>query len=196
MAIELKAPPDSPAQADSEVVPAESTDGDVKTEWLSTDADGAVQVDKEVWIYPPSDQQGFSHLYQCRGMPQLHNFFEAVIYQRRFPYRPYNESDIVRHALHRHMAYLMGHPGCPKAAGTVMNSMMRIIEQEETNQQFGQAMERTQRLVTHAMTNNNPAAAEDLVRGLWNTLKGMERTPWREQYMRQFRVKFGHLLKE
>lgn len=149
-------------------------------------------LEKVSWFYPPSDAEGHADHFQFRGVPQLRTMMSDVLHSRRFPYR--DESQIMRHALHSHLSWLQTHPGCPRAQGTILNSMMLIIEQEEYVQQFGEAMARAGRMIKVAQEAGNMEAAKELVEHLWDALNKMEPSPWKNSYIDSFRIRFQTLL--
>lgn len=156
------------------------------------DGSGGADVEHEVWIYPPHNSEGISYTYQFRGVPQLEHWMDEVVYSRRFPYR--NKRDIMRHALHRHMVWLQSHPGCPHAPSTVQIEMMRVLESEDYEQMFAHMMRKMEKLVSKALSEGNPTAAERLAKRLWLTISQIEAGPWREHYLKEVKAKYGKFL--
>jgi hypothetical protein len=192
MAIPLNSS-ENPEEAISEVPSgAEGTPASPDAPPSSQDGSGATDTEPEVWIHPPHNSEGLSYNYQFRGVPELEYWMNEVVYSRRFPYR--NKRDIMRHALHRHTAWLQSHSGCPRAPGTVELEMLRVLESEEYEQQFMHLIRKFDKLVSKALNEGNPTAAERLAKRLWMTLNQLELGPWREHYVREFKAKYGKFL--
>lgn len=149
--------------------------------------------DQIVWCYPSSNAQGKGQPYQFRGVPELKFWMDQIIHSHRFPYP--TEQYILRHAIHKHMDWLQGFPGCPRAPGTVQLEMMRILEEEEYDQQFSMLLTRTDGQIAKALSSGNPAAAERLISRLWNAIKQLAPGPWREKYLGEFNYRYGKFLK-
>jgi hypothetical protein len=180
----LPAPPDTPTlpqeAAGASAVPSPTPEQQAEQE-------------KEVWVYPTHNDEGISYTYQCRGVPQLESWMEQVIYTRRFPYR--NKRDIMRHAIYRHMFWLQDHPGCPHAPGTVQLELMRVLQEEEHSQQFLYMERKFDKLLTRALDEGNPVAAQRLAKQLWRAIQQLEQGPWRDHFVKSFKSKYARYLR-
>jgi hypothetical protein len=146
----------------------------------------------EVWIWRATDDEGLSDHLQFRCQAGAARFMSSILYSGRFPYG--TESDILRHALHRHIEWLKTHPGCPDAPATLLSKLNRMWEEEQSYMAFEDTLRRAGDLINHAMAHGMMRRARRIAKDLLNEVMKMKDSECRGFFEGQIRKHFGNLL--
>lgn len=144
------------------------------------------------YVIPASDTQGHSARHYCRTIPQMARQVEQIVASRTFPYR--TKGDLIRHAIHRHVRWLLGQKPVVTVSGQV-DTILEIMRDEEMNADFVMVFDKLgQRISTYLSSGANGEAVR-LVRMIQENIKAMPEGFWRDRYEKQIRERYGHLLK-
>ncbi len=146
------------------------------------------------FIVPPGDASGHSTRLQFRCSPAYGRRLDVIIHSRRFPYN--TPSDILRHALHRHLDYLSQiEPKIPldMPSLTIVNNLF-TTQQEMLR--FLESSKSLSKIVYDLLGSGAQAEARRIVSSTLCELERMEKSHWRDSYIEEVKKHFGHLLEE
>ena len=138
-----------------------------------------------------SDNQGHSARHWFRTIPQMARQVEQVVAGKKFPYR--TKGDLLRHALHRHIQWLVSQGAITSVTGQV-DAILEIMRDEEMNSDFIMVFDKMNERINGHLGAGATGEAVRLIRLVQDYVKVMPEGHWRERYTREIEMKFGHLV--
>ena len=141
---------------------------------------------------PAADNKGHSVRCWFRCIPLIAHQVEQIVQSQSFPYR--TNSDLYRHAVHRHLDWLSEQGENVCSLGKQVNVIMTIMRDEERNSEFAEVFTKlTERVNQHLTTGANKEAVR-LISEVQRAINGMPDGFWRDRYQKELITKFGGLL--
>ena len=150
------------------------------------------KVDPLEFVIPASDNQGHSNRFWFRGNPQMAREVELMVTGTDFPYR--TKGDLLRHAVHRHLKWLREQSRVTSVSQQV-DLMINLMRDEELHADFLTVFEMLSTRISQHVSNGSEGEAIRLVRMAQDHIGGMPDSYWKDRYLRELEVKFGHLVK-
>ena len=119
---------------------------------------------------------------------------EVVVQSKAFPYR--TKGDLLRHALHRHLAWLDSLEPNEKSLMGQINLINDVIASEQQMVEFNQSLRRLDAQINTLLATNADGQACKLI---LQSLSNMEKIPveyWRDRGEKEIRDRWGHLIKQ
>lgn len=142
---------------------------------------------------PASDTKGHSARQWFRCIPAMAREVEQVLQSKRFPYR--TKGDILRHALHRHMAWLSTLEPMVTCTGQV-EAILEIMRDEEMNEDFALVFGKMDELISRHLASGSDREATRLVLTVKQHIDKMPDGFWKDKYSDQLTSKYGKLIKK
>ena len=117
----------------------------------------------------------------------------SIIQSRAFPYR--RKGDLLRHAFHRHLQWLESLAPIPSVTKQV-DVILQIILEEEFNSDFMHVFEAITKTISDYLAKGSPGQAVRVLMEVQQSIAQMNEGYWKDQYLHELEVKFGHLVKE
>ena len=117
---------------------------------------------------------------------------EMVIQGKQFPYR--TKGDIFRHALHRHVKWLMAQADIPSVMGQV-DTIMEILRDEESASDFSLVFDKLGERISAHLSGGSEGEARRLVLLVYRHVEDMPDGYWKEKYQGEIKGRYGHILK-
>ena len=138
-----------PAHPDIRLVPDPTTQGE-DNDNISGDGTESGRIYSTIeFILPASDERGDSRKLWIRVPPQLAHQADVIIASKRFPYT--FPSDLYRHAVYRHVRWLLGLEDEIESYIPQIDAMGVILTKIEMLQKFQETVERTDRVLAGLM---------------------------------------------
>lgn len=150
------------------------------------------QPDPSEFIIPASDTKGHSARHWFRCIPAMARQVEQIIQSKKFPYR--TKGDLLRHALHKHMGWLVSVEPMVTVSGQV-DAMLEVMRDEEMSSDFSIVFEKMGERVAQHMASNSQREATRLVLTIQTCVKEMPEGFWKDKYQRQLKERYGNLIK-
>lgn len=138
-----------------------------------------------------SDTNGHSARHWFRTIPQMARQIEQVIAGKKFPYR--TKGDLLRHALHRHIAWLAEQDKVTSVYGQV-DTIIELMRDEEMASDFSSVFDKLSERISGHLSAGSEGEATRLVRMVQDHIKSMPEGYWRDRYQRQMGERYGHLI--
>lgn len=181
------APPAGPAQGYSNHysgVPFKDADG--STDEAPLDA-------LDCFVVPANDDSGHSERFQFRLTPYLLRCCKLLVHCGRFPYL--DVSDLMRHAVMRHVSWLIGlRHSIPKHPRVSLAAMEEIAREEEWRIKAEEVFNRIMSLVTYYMGRGDTCDALRLISVLQSRLSNVEHNGRSREFAEKFHRAFAHHL--
>lgn len=150
--------------------------------------------DTSIFLIPASDAQGHNSRVYCRVMPQVAQQMEYVMQSKSFPYR--SKGDILRHALHRHLAYLSHlEPGVKSVLGQV-DAICEVLREEEMSGEFRALFDKMGAQIQNFMGQGAEGEARRLILNVLRLVGEMPDGYWRDKYMSEIKSRWGHVVEK
>ena len=151
--------------------------------------DGASPGSRE-FINPAADSKGHSEVLGFRVPPGQAVQIQAIISSRWFPYR--TESDLLRHALVRHLKWLEGQ--APIKSMSAQFEVISLLYSEQLYQaEFEKVFRELDVFVGKYLVANQVDRARSLVAQVSGLIDDMPDGAWRDQFRAEV-SRFGYLL--
>jgi len=157
---------------------------------LVDDDGNQMRVDPEDFHVPVSDTHGHSERFQFRGLNQLKAMVMEVVQTKQFPYR--SDSDLLRHALVRHMRWLtdLGYIG--KNSIFTADAIISITRDDEIHQEFVVSIDKLVDRVNYHRHHKDDEAADEMIETVWGLIEQLpEENRWKKRYRDEMEAKFG-----
>ncbi len=138
-----------------------------------------------------SDTNGHSARHWFRTIPQAAMQVEQVVASKKFPYR--SKGDLLRHALHRHLAWL-GTQGFVSSISGQVDVILELLRDEELSADFVMVFDKLSERISGHLSSGSKGEAIRLIRMVQNHIGSMPEGYWRQRYADQVKMKFGHLV--
>lgn len=148
--------------------------------------------DPSEFIIPASDTKGHSARHWFRCIPAMARQVEQIIQSKKFPYR--TKGDLLRHALHRHMGWLVSIESMITVSGQV-DAMLEIMRDEEMSNDFALVFEKMGERIAQHMSANSQREAARLVLTIQACVREMPEGFWKSRYKEQIKERYGSLIK-
>jgi hypothetical protein len=147
--------------------------------------------DKQFYT-PASDKKGHSARIWFRVIPGLLSQFEEILATRKFPYK--TVSDMIRHAMARHVDYLNSLNATPTVYAGV-NLAMSMLNEEREQAKFKEMLEQMDIVVRDHIADNAPNRASKVILDILNVVDSMPEGYWRDRYAAAIHEKYDAFLK-
>lgn len=144
------------------------------------------------FVIPASDAQGHSTKVGFRCNNAYVRRINIFISSKKFPYK--TPSDLLRHALDRHLKYLSQlepEIGVEMASIEVVNE---IINAKQERIDFGKSFEKLSLTVQDLLSRGAQGEAKRLVLEVSGKVERMDEGYWRDWYSQEIKNRFGYLL--
>ena len=146
--------------------------------------------DPDEFLIPASDSAGHGAKVWARVPPGILRQISELIAAGIFPYK--TSSDLLRHALDRHLPYLNSLEPLPSITGQVEAANV-VIRRQIHQQEFTTTMADLNRAVEACVKEGALGEARRLVSQVRHALKKMPDGYWRDRYLSELRERFEHL---
>lgn len=147
------------------------------------------------FIIPAHDENGGSISYAWRGDKRYGAIASEVVWSRRYPYK--TPSDIYRHAIDRHFAWLSSlesqNPMPSRDSMAQLTIIKDGIQKAEFAVEFGDSITALERTVAKLVSRKLRGMAAQLVYSIRKQARGIEHPLLRELYLEEIKTRFGHL---
>lgn len=145
---------------------------------------------------PASDGRGLKERRWVELQPGYVNQMGAILATKNFPYR--SEQSLIRHAIHRHLRYLLSlEPQSPNHI-SVLEVINRIVATQEMMLEVSDLIGRVERTVHELVQRGMKSEAVRMVYDLRRKVEAMHEDRdgvWRAKLLSDIEQRFGHLLK-
>ena len=118
---------------------------------------------------------------------------EIVRDSRRFPYK--TVSDIVRHAVYRHIHWLHAlEQEIPRHFLTGLEIVMEVMRDHELQAGMEQTFERLDRMIDSALAAQDASEAQRLLTLTRSKIAKLQDSRWRKRWLDKFSRKYSHYL--
>ena len=148
--------------------------------------------DSSEFIIPASDTKGHSARHWFRCIPAMARQVEQIIQSKKFPYR--TKGDLLRHALHKHMGWLVSVEPMVTVSGQV-DAILEVMRDEEMSNDFALVFEKMGERISQHIANESHREAARLVLTIQACVKEMPEGFWKDKYQEKLKRKYGSLLK-
>lgn len=143
------------------------------------------------FIVPARDTKGVSVREWVRVQPAVHHEIDAIIQSKKWPWR--TRGDFMRWAIYDAVKRTLRLKEVPNSMVIVAEQIMQASRESELWHTFRTSINELERAVrNHIEGGNEQEALKLLSTARANVLK-LEEAPWREQYLREFEQRFGHI---
>ena len=142
---------------------------------------------------PASDTKGHSARFWFRCIPIMARQVDQLVQAKKFPYR--TKGDLLRHALHRHMQWLLTIEPMVTVSGQV-DAILEIMRDEEMSDDFSLVFEKMKERVSQHLASGSKREATRLVLTIQKCVTEMPGGFWKDKYKRQLKNNFGDMLEE
>ena len=162
--------------------------------------DARADQDDRSWYVPATDRMNDANasadgkpmnvILQFRVPSNVKRVIHKIVYSGKFP--AYEDpSDMLRHALDRHLTWIQAQPEAPKTVIGQIRVMQGIVREEQFQQEIVvPLMEAATHRYEGAAKANNVEAAERMLVDLWAAVEDMPDGSWRRWAEEQFQKRF------
>jgi hypothetical protein len=144
----------------------------------------------ENFIIPVKDAKGHDAKMWFRCQPGMVRQMDIVLRSRKFPYR--TQSDIIRHAVVRHLEWLETLEEIPSVMREV-DIIMDILRDDQFHHDFGEMFNILQQRVSSHISTGATSEAKRVLAGIAERVKRMPDGYWKERYEKEIKSRFGHV---
>lgn len=141
------------------------------------------------WMHPPADDKGHSSKVSLKVQPMIARQCEIAVGSKYFPYR--SISDLVRHAIHRHLTWLMAFNNRVPSIMAQADAILEIIRNDEIIQDQQTVLAKMQSLVENHLAMGDLVSAQRVCTSALATIDSMPVGVWRDNYRANFMHLFG-----
>ena len=149
------------------------------------------EYDTDKFCTSACDQKGHSEKLWVRVPPAVSRQIDVVLASGHFPYK--TRSDATRHALERHLAWLVTLEPIPSLIGQV-EAANEIIRHQQFQQELVDMVANLSRAVDVCVSQGAVGEARRLVSAVKHQIMKMPDGYWRNRCLHELKAKFGHLL--
>lgn len=156
--------------------------------------DFAKHTQPDSFIIPAGDDRGHSTRLQFRSSPAYGRRIDEAVHSRKFPYKTH--SDLLRHALDRHLKYLDEEAPELKLDMATIDVINRIINRKREEIDFMNSIESLTQTVYDFVKKEAHQKARETLR---ETLEGVDQIQdeyLRNSYKDEIKKRFGYLMRE
>lgn len=139
-------------------------------------------MDTAAFRVPASDAKGHSVPKGIRMMPVLANAINILMASGKYPYK--HESELMRHAIMRHIRWLEAIGDVPSVSGQA-SAANAMLNQEQMNEEYKEIFNRLHGRVNDLIRSNDHGEARRLVSEMRSYFDGMPEGFWKRQYQNQ-----------
>jgi hypothetical protein len=152
-----------------------------------------LQYDLDEWLIHGRDDRGGSARVSCNVPPHIERELDVVLQGRRFPYRTI--SDIMRHAVVRHLAWLHElERDMPKHILNAMEAVVEVTRDTEMRTRLGDTFDSLDRQIERALSDGDVVEAMRVMTLAKAKVRAVPDTRWRKNWLEQFSRKYGSYL--
>ena len=145
-------------------------------------------MDPQDFIIPASDAKGHNERVNIKAPPGMLQQVGNIVGAKVWPYR--NSSDVWRHSMARHMAWLEQQFPIKSVTAQVM-AVAEVMREEEFHQEFEQMFNKLQTQVNTLVGQGREARAKTLVTRVKLLLDDMPESDWKTTYVSEMDKRFG-----
>lgn len=147
---------------------------------------------------PPSDGKGHSTMLTARIPPYMAMEMEQIFASRKFPYR--TESDMVRHAIVRHLRWLRSMQPIDSPYLPMLEMMMAVVRETDEQNRCRKMLDDAWAAIRSLAKEGHESKARGLIDTLLAQAEKMRDPYWSEKYRKGIvdmviRGKLGHLVR-
>lgn len=147
----------------------------------------------EAFIIPSSNVHDHSVRIQSRVQPAIDRQMQIVLESKAWDY--HTKSDILRHAIHRHLEWLTTQKPIPSVMQRV-HAMEALLSAEAFSSSFTEIFARVSDQVNQAISLRRTGIAKALIAAMKSQIDKMPDDMWRAEYLEEFLARFANLLDE
>ncbi len=155
-----------------------------------------VPITAELWRefrVPANDQKGHHERFWANCPPGMHGQVNTIIASKLFPYR--SQSDLLRHAVWRHLKWLDMMAGEPVSSVTAqVDAILEIVKEEEFQADFQDVIDQTGQMVNRLMGSGDTDEAKRMLVLIRGQIDAMPEGHWKRRYQAEFDQRWGYSL--
>lgn len=149
--------------------------------------------DLDTFVIPARDEKGTSMPVSLQVPPFLDRNMEIVISTRRFPYL--RVSDLIRHAVVRHLAWLSGiRQAVPRHMVPTMAALSEMLRDEEFRLEAEQTFMKLEKVIGRHLAKGDKGEAIRLYIRFRTMLNQAEECPARDRLLSEIDTKYAPLI--
>ncbi len=156
--------------------------------------DFANHAQPDSFIIPAGDDRGHSTRLQFRCSPAYGRRIDEVVQSRKFPYKTH--SDLLRHALDRHLKYLNELEPELKLDMATIDVINRIINLKREEIDFMKSIESLADTVHFFVKKGADQKARETLREILEEVDQVQDEYLRNSYKDEIKKRFGYLMRE
>ncbi len=156
--------------------------------------DFAKHTQPDSFIIPAGDDRGHSTRLQFRCSPAYGRRIDEVVQFRKFPYKTH--SDLLRHALDRHLKYLDELEPELELDMARINVINRIINRKREEIDFMNSIESLTQIVHDFVAKGADQKALETLREILEKVDQIQDEYLRNSYKDEIKKRFGYLMQE
>lgn len=149
--------------------------------------------DGRTWIHPPADTKGHSVKLQLRCPPMIGRQIELALNTKFFPYR--SGSDLIRHALYRHLQWLTQNAKPMPSLMTQVDAMLDVVRDDQLLLEQQNVLGKLQEQCQRHLGNGDGAQAKRIIETAMASINAMPPGGWRDSYRQRFNQMFQWAMK-
>lgn len=146
------------------------------------------------FIIPAGDDRGHSTRLQFRSSPAYGRRIDEIVHSRKFPYKTH--SDLLRHALDRHLKYLNELEPELKLDMARIDVINRIINRKQEEIDFMNSIESLTQTVHDFVAKGADQKALETLREILEEVDQVQDEYLRNSYRDEVKKRFGYLMRE
>lgn len=143
------------------------------------------------YIVPGQDHKGHSVRVWCRVRPDVDHEIDAIVTSHNWPFRV--KGDFIRWAIWEGVKNIQKQRPVPGSMIVVAETIMETCRSTELWLKFKTSIEMADSTVRSFMDAGNEQEALKLLSRLRSEVLKLEEAQWREQYLKEFDKRFGHI---
>ncbi len=156
--------------------------------------DFAKHTQPDSFIIPAGDDRGHSTRLQFRCSPAYGRRIDEVVHSRKFPYKTH--SDLLRHALDRHLKYLDELEPELKLDMARIDVINRIINRKREEVDFMKSIDSLAETVYFFVKKEAYQKARETLREILEKVDQIQDEYLRSSYKDEIKKRFGYLMRE
>ena len=142
---------------------------------------------------PANDNNGQSVRVVFRCPPQMERALEVIRDNKGLPYETI--SDVVRHAISRHLDWLhIMAPDLPKHYLVALSAIRELCQDEDMAMQTQQAFDRIQGVIDRHLAAGDTEEAMRLMSQARSKVNMCQESRWKRDWLHQFQMRYAHYL--
>lgn len=158
----------------------------------SNNGHGPVETyDPSHYTVPGQDHKGHSVRIWCRIQPTVDHEIEAIVQSHNWPFR--TKGDFARWAIWEGVKRMEKMAPVPGSMIVVAETILESCKASQHWLKFKSSVDATEQTVRALIESGNEEESLKLLSGLRSQVMRLEESSWREQWMREFDKRFGHI---